>query len=330
MHPREFGRYRILKLLPKGGMGVVYLAIDSTNNQQVALKLIELGPDRDRQEIAAAEKRGATLQEALCSHDKRITQIRHFGELENFFYIEMEYVEGHDLSEVLRDGPLGTPFAARIGSDLCEVLHLAHTFTAAIDGKQYRGVVHGDIKPRNVRITPLGEVRVLDFGIAKALSLTRSFTQIQFGSSQYSSPERLLTGEVNVASDLWAVAVLLYETVTGRPYFEAETGEKTEALVRNYREVRPLPPNLPKSFAAVLRKALNPVPELRYQTAASFGAELKLYLQGKSSLAETTTPTEDSDRTRRSVPLTRVEDDAATRRTMTALPAARSGANRAK
>jgi len=221
MHPREFGRYRIVRLLPKGGMGTVYLAIDTVKNQQIALKLIEQGPDPDRQEIAAAERRGAMLQEQLCRLDRRVTRIHSYGELEGFFYIEMEYIEGNDLSEVLRSGPLGIPFAARIGCDLCEVLSHAHNLVITTDGHQYRGVVHGDIKPRNIRITPDGEVRVLDFGIAKALSLTRSYTQIQFGSSQYSSPERLLTGEVNIASDLWSVAVVLFEIVVGRPYFEA-------------------------------------------------------------------------------------------------------------
>jgi eukaryotic-like serine/threonine-protein kinase len=188
MHPREFGEYRIVKLLPLGGMGRVYLALHARTNDRVALKLIERGPDRDRVEIVEAERRGATLQERLCRIDRRITRVNKFGELDDYFFIEMEYVEGDDLSEVIARAPLGVPFAARIGMDLCETLGLAHTFTAAIDGHEYRGIVHGDIKPRNIRITPDGEVRVLDFGIAKALSLSRKFTQNQFGSSQYFIP----------------------------------------------------------------------------------------------------------------------------------------------
>ena len=122
-----------------------------------------------------------------------------------------------------RNAPLGVPFAARIGRDLCDVLHHAHTFSAEIEGHQYHGIVHGDIKPRNIRITPDGQVKVLDFGIAKALSLTRKFTTNQFGSSQYSSPERLNTGDVDIASDLWSVGVVLYEIVTGKPYFPGRT-----------------------------------------------------------------------------------------------------------
>src|SRR5688500_16845393 len=121
MHPRTFGKYRIVKLLPLGGMGRVYLALDTQTNRQVALKLIEMGPDPERQEIVEAERRGAVLQARLCGIDRRVTTIHSYGELDDFFYIEMEYVEGQDLTEVLFKGPLGVPFSARIGCDICEV-----------------------------------------------------------------------------------------------------------------------------------------------------------------------------------------------------------------
>ena len=185
MHPREFGKYRIVKLLPLGGMGRVYLALESKTNAKVALKLIDQGPDPDRMEIVEAERRGAMLQARFCGVDQRITRVLGYGQEEGFFYIEMEYVEGQDLSEILAKSPLGVPFAARIGRDICDVLHHAHTLSAEIEGQQYHGIVHGDIKPRNIRITPDGQVKVLDFGIAKALSLTRQVYENQFGSSQY-------------------------------------------------------------------------------------------------------------------------------------------------
>jgi len=329
MHPRTFGKYRIVKLLPLGGMGRVYLALDTETNRQVALKLIEIGADPERKEILEAERRGALLQARLCGLDPRVAVIQSYGELDDFFYIEMEYVEGQDLSEVLAERPLGIPFAARIGSDICEVLHHAHTFNAEIDGHQYRGIVHGDIKPRNIRITPDGQVKVLDFGIAKALSLTRKFTTNQFGSSQYSSPERLKTGEVDIASDLWSTAVVLFEIVTGKPYFQAESAAKIEHLIRNYRHVRDFPPNVPERFQAILRKALHPDPALRYLTAAEFGSDLKAFLENRPMLAEAASD-EDSERTRRAAPASDEEEvthraasgvdgpgdmDAATRRT---------------
>ena len=321
MHPREFSRFRIVKLLPLGGMGRVYLAVDTATEEHVALKLIDLGPGPEQKEIAEAEHRGATLQARLCGLDNRVTLIRSYGEQDGFFYIEMEYVEGQDLAELLHEGPLGVPFAARIGCDICEVLNYAHTFSAEIEGHQYQGIVHGDIKPRNVRITPDGRVKVLDFGIAKALSLTRKFTTNQFGSSQYSSPERLNTGELDFASDLWAVGVLLYETVTAKPYFHAETGPKLEHVIRNYREHRPIPQTLPPAFQAILRKALHPVIEARYASARAFADDLKAFLENRPTVAETA-PLVDSaefERTRRTV-ASPAEDEAATRRTATPSP----------
>jgi serine/threonine protein kinase len=314
MHPREFGKYRILELLPVGGMGRVYLALDPSANRQVALKLIEHGPNPEQRDIIEAERRGAILQTRLCGIDRRITAINGYGDLDGFFYIEMEYVEGQDLAELLAKGPLGVPFAARIGCDICEVLHHAHSFTADIEGHQYRGIVHGDIKPRNIRITPDGQVKVLDFGIAKALSLTRSVTQNPFASSQYSSPERLGTGEVDIASDLWSVAVVLYEMVTARPYFEAESGPRLEYLIRNYSARHPLPESLPARFRAILGKALAPDEDRRYAAARDFAADLKAFLANKPTVAEREPSIED-EATRRLSASVSEEDEARTRRT---------------
>ena len=289
MHPREFGKYRIVKLLPLGGMGRVYLAVDPETNEKVALKLIDQGPDPDRQEIVEAERRGAILQARLCGVDDRIVRVIEYGDRDSYFFIEMEYVEGQDLSEILGKAPLGVPFAARIGRDLCDVLQHAHTFSAEIEGHQYHGIVHGDIKPRNIRITPDGQVKVLDFGIAKALSLTRKFTTNLFGSSQYSSPERLNTGDVDIASDLWSVGVVLYEIVTGKPYFQGEPSAKLDQAIRNYSSLRPLPESLPSPFAAILRKALAVNPSRRYQSASEFAADLNAFLDGRPTVAESAT-----------------------------------------
>ena len=186
----RFERFSITRKLPAGGMGRVYEAIDTSNGRRVALKMIDRGTDADTLQVLAAERLGVELHKRLYALDPRITAVYDTGETSEYLYIVMEYVDGQDLSELAAIERIGYPFAARIAQDVLEVLSIAHDFGTVINGHEYRGIVHGDIKPRNIRLTTVGQVKVLDFGIAKALSLTRSFTQNVFGSVQYSSPER--------------------------------------------------------------------------------------------------------------------------------------------
>jgi Protein kinase domain len=211
-------------------------------------------------------------------------------------------VDGRDASEIASGRGLPPDFATRIAQEVLEVLDHAHHLTTVVDGRQARGIVHGDLKPRNIRVTPNGEVKVLDFGIAKALSLTRNFTQNIFASAQYSSPERMKTGEVDISSDLWGVGVVLYELLTGHAYFEAESGPKLEHLIRNYMVVRPLPVDWPEPLRLVVAGALDPNPAARYQTAAEFAGAINRFRNGDTDTAETrrtAAPGPDPEATRR-------------------------------
>ncbi len=275
------GRFTLLRKLPAGGMGRVFEADDPQTGRRVALKLIDLGADADSQQIVKAERLGAELQKQLCATDGRVAQILEFGEMPGYFYIVMEYVEGEDVSEIVHGKALAPDFAARVAQDVLEVLDRAHTLSTTIEGRPARGIVHGDVKPRNIRITPDGRVKVLDFGIAKALSMTRNFTQNVFASVQYSSPERMSTGEVDVSSDLWGVAVVLYEMLAGHPYFQAETGSKLEHLIRNYRQPSPLPGDWSEPLRQVVARALSPDPRVRYRTAAEFASALQRFRSGE-------------------------------------------------
>src|SRR5207247_4707081 len=197
-------------------------------------------------------------------------------------YIAMEYVEGEDLSERIRRGPLDPREAARIATELCELLtaaqHCSPTGTR-------QGIVHGDLKPKNVRLEPSGGVRVLDFGIAKALSLTRPLTRNEFGSLPYSSPERIDTGNVDAHSDLWSVSVVLYEMLTGQQPFRGESTRRLEDFIRSRARPDEMPADCPVSLAAVLRKALAPSLERRYVSAAAMRDDLGAFLDGRPTLA---------------------------------------------
>ncbi len=286
-------------------MGRVFEAEDPVGPRRVALKLIDLGTDPDSQQIVSAERLGAELQTRLCAIDKRVTAIYETGEMPRYFYIVMEYVDGRDLSELYTGSSLEPMLAARITQDVLEVLDHTHNFSTTLDGRSIRGVVHGDLKPRNIRVTPAGEVKVLDFGIAKALSLTRNYTQNVFGSVQYSSPQRLLTGEVDVGADLWAAGVMLYEMIAGHPYFQAENGPKLDHLIRSYNRVLPLPQAFPPALRNILGRALHPDQLVRYQTAADFARDLQAFRNGEAVSGPV-----DAEATRRVAP-----NDDATKRT---------------
>ncbi len=188
---RKIGKYEILRKLGRGGMADVYLAHDTENGDAVALKLIEHAADADTIAAIEAERRGAELQAHLAAIDPRVVRVYESGDADGFFFVAMEYIDGQDLAELMRRGPLATGFATDVAIAVAKTLDNAHNLSIDIGGKDFHGVVHGDIKPKNIRIDARGEVRVLDFGIAKALSLSRRLTRNEFGSVPYASPERL-------------------------------------------------------------------------------------------------------------------------------------------
>ncbi len=305
---RHLGKYEIRRKLGRGGMADVYLAEDTETGHTVALKLIEHGTDADTVDAIEAERRGAILQARLAAIDPRVVRVYDAGDLENYFHVAMEYIEGQDVAELLRRGPLVVEFAADTAIAVAETLVNAHNLEATIDGKDFRGVVHGDIKPKNIRIDNRGQVRVLDFGIAKALSLSRRLTRNEFGSVPYASPERLDSGEVDALSDLWSLAVMLYEMVTGLQPYHAESTERLESMIRSRIPPPPAPDPCPEPLRRILIKATAPDAAVRYQSAREFADDLIAFRQG----APVRAAAEDLDATRRT---TRAEADDATRRT---------------
>jgi serine/threonine protein kinase len=292
---RKIGKYEIRRKLGRGGMADVYLAYDTEQAHEVALKLIEESDDRDTREFIEAERRGAELQARLAEVDPHVALVYDCGDVDGYFYVAMEYVEGRDLAEVLRAGPMAPEAAADIAIAVAATLDAAHNLEVQIDGKAFHGIVHGDIKPKNIRIDTQNRVRVLDFGIAKALSLSRKLTRNEFGSVPYSSPERLLDGHVDVQSDLWALAVMLYETIAGLQPYQADTTERLERMIRSRTPAPPAPEPCPEPLRRILMKAMMPDAEQRYASARDFADDLILFRTGGPVRAVT----EDLDSTRR-------------------------------
>jgi len=306
---RKLGKYEIQRKLGRGGMADVYLAQDTESGQTVALKLIEHSADADTCASIEAEMRGATLQARLADVDKHVVRVFGAGDLEGFFHVAMEYVDGQDLAELMRHGKLEVEFAVDVALAVAQTLENAHKLEASVGGKWIRGIVHGDIKPKNIRIDSHANVRVLDFGIAKALSLSRKLTRNEFGSVPYASPERLESGEVNPGSDLWSLSVMLYEMLTGLRPYESDSTERMERMIRSGIAPPPAPDPCPEALRRVLMKALAPDPDLRYQSATALGLELAAFRGGgKVEVLE-----EDLEATRRTFRRPVVDDE--TRRT---------------
>jgi hypothetical protein len=298
---RRFGPYDILRKLGRS-MTDVYLARDTRNSRMCVLKVVEESNDAYTQQVLVAERRGAAIQKQLRDFDPRFVEIYDYGQLENAFFVAMEYVEGRSVADMIGEsGRLEANNAARIAMEICSQLEKLHSHQAEIDGRR-RAIVHGDIKPSNVQITPSGQVRLLDFGIAKVISLTRNLTHHDLGSPNYCSPERLASARVDQYCDLWATGVSLYEMIAGALPYQAETTRKLENVIRSKRPPRPLPEDCPERLAVIIRKSLASDLKRRYPTASAFAADLECFLNGRPTIAEAelqvgeTNPTVESTR----------------------------------
>ncbi len=301
-------------------MAVVFFATDSRDGRSVALKLVPTGPDPDTQEVLEAERWGAKLQEQFCQISPNVPFVYEHGIEGGYFYIAMEYLDGRNLSEILAAGALAPRRAVGIAIQLCRFLEAAHSFESTIDGRNLRSLLHGDLKPRNIRVRWGDKVKILDFGIAKALSLSRKVTRSDFGSVTYVSPERLESGDIDIYSDLWAVGVLLYEMLAGLQPFRAPDTRRLELRIRSLQPPEPLGPSCPPALQAVVAKLLAKRPADRYGDARAIRADLERVKFGRVTQAEREGwPADgvqhDEPATERTWPSAQVDEDA-TRRTL--------------
>ena len=251
--------YRILKLLGAGGMGEVYQAEDTRLKRLVALKLLPLGLVQDRD---AKDRLLHEAQAASALDHPNICTIHEVDETpDGRVFVAMSYYDG----ETLRDRIARTRFTVAETLDI--VVHVARAVAAAHE----RGIIHRDIKPANVMLTARGEVKLLDFGIAKLPGqtvLTRTGTTV--GTVSYMAPEQIAGRGADERSDLWALGVVLYEMLAGRPPF---TGANELAVVRAIADSQPvalrtLRPDVPAAIESLVDKALQKEAHARYASVA--------------------------------------------------------------
>lgn len=286
----ELGDYSILRTVDSGKFGIVYWAEHKPTGRQAALKLIPLeGADSD--EKVAAERHGAMLQQQFSrTHKGMVPEIFEHQPIAMFYAIAMELVHGQSLSDVIGAGPLPPARAAKIALAICHFLAAAHRFETDVEGVHYALIVHGDLKPDHVLLLDNDEIRVLDFGIAKALAERTLVTTNKWGSIQYASPERLQSeGHVNEHADFWSLGVMLFEMVAGyRPYRRYEhNASRLDTAIRRQEAPEPLPADADPVLVAIIRKLLATQIERRYTSADLIVRDLAAYLAGAPTLAAT-------------------------------------------
>jgi hypothetical protein len=294
-------------------MGFVYLVRDTETGRNVALKIVQKIEAAD-EDILDAERLGAELEKRLAAVDTRVVPVNRYGNTGSDLFIEMEYAGGEDLSALIDRGPIQPGFAVHVAIELCDLLENLRTFTTDIGGRQFSGVVHGDLKPKNIRIDAQGQVRVLDFGIAKALAETRGYTTNLFASTAYCSPERLNTQHIDIHSDLWSVGVLLYQMLSGKLPFDAPSRERIERRIRSSDPPDALPDSCPEPLSRIVFKMLATNPVSRYQSPTEVKADLIRFRNGEPVQAEAAVDPEATTRT--TAPLEEEHDPDRTVRTV--------------
>ncbi|HTQ16312.1 serine/threonine protein kinase PknE [Mycobacterium sp.] len=260
MEGTPFGRYRLVELLGSGGMGEVWRAYDTLTNRTVAIKVL---PPHLAQDHTFVQRFRREAEAAAQLSSPHIIPIHDYGEVDGRLFVNMRLINGRDLATVLAAGPLEPGRAVRIVEQVAKALNAAHKV----------GLIHRDVKPSNILLDDDDFAYLIDFGIARAADetrLTKSGNTI--GTFQYIAPERLGTGSEDARADIYSLACVLYECLTGQPPF---TGDTMAPLVAAHLYNPPpqpsiAQPNLPPSVDQVIATGMAKDPAQRYSTTTEF------------------------------------------------------------
>ncbi|UQZ36342.1 serine/threonine protein kinase [Paenibacillus sp. PK3_47] len=286
------GRYQVIERIGGGGMALVYRAHDILLNRNVAIKVLRNQFVHDEEFIRRFRREAQSA--ASLSHPN-VVSIYDVGQEEDIHYIVMEYIEGHNLNEIIKErAPLQVDEAVRIASQICDALDHAHQ----------NQIIHRDIKPHNILIGRNGRVKVTDFGIARAVtSTTITQTGSVVGSVHYFSPEHAKGVTTGEKSDLYSLGIVLYQMLTGvLPFLgESPISVALKHLQEEFEEPRVLNPLIPQSVENVILRSMRKNPDERYQSAKQMLQDLETcLLPERRSEAKSTfhDDDEDEDRTR--------------------------------
>ena len=275
----NYGRYKIVKELGKGSMGVVYQAHDPQIDRLVVLKVLR----QDR--LTSEDFIHRFLKEAKAigrlSHPNIVT-VYDIGRDHETIYIAMEFLEGDSLSKVIKEKRLEMREIVNLGVQVAETLDYAH----------HRGIIHRDVKPSNILVKPSGQIILTDFGIAHIEDPSASFKTQDgeiLGTPAYMSPEQVKGQPVDGRSDLFSLGIILYELTTGmRPF----GGENLTAIFNSITQNNPtdpakINPGIPKSLSQIIMKCLEKMPDKRFETGKALAEALKSCLLEREPVTRT-------------------------------------------
>src|SRR5262245_38244773 len=279
----DFGDYELLEQIGRGGQGVVFRARQKSLNRTVALKVINLGQWSSKAHV----KRFRREAEAAASLDHAgIVPIHEVGECDGSCYFSMKFVEGGQLDEVVERSSMSIRQAAELIAKVARIVHYAHE----------HGILHRDIKPGNILLDAKGEPHLTDFGLARLLETESSVTQTLdvLGTPSYMAPEQAVgnNAAVSSATDVYGLAAVLYQLLTGQPPFAGGTTYETIKLLLDTepRQPRQLNPKIDRDLSTICLKCLEKNPKHRYRAALARAEDLDRWLKDEPITARSIGP----------------------------------------